>query len=78
MDYDDKGLTESNNPFAMVVLAAKKALLRGKDLDEELLKQKLLIAKLLYRKGFRKRIRKNFRKKEYHGYHRSSRRDQSW
>ena len=45
----------SDNPFAMVVLAAKKALLGGKNLDEELLKQKLLIAKLLYRKGFRKR-----------------------
>jgi hypothetical protein len=33
----------------------KKALLGGKNLDEELLKQKLLIAKLLYRKRFRRR-----------------------
>jgi len=55
LDYDDKNLMASDNPFAMVVLAAKKALLRGKNLDEELLKQKLLIVKLLYRKRFRKR-----------------------
>jgi SOS response regulatory protein OraA/RecX len=55
LDYDDNDLMASDNPFAMVVLAAKKALLRGKDLDKELLKQKLLIAKLLYRKGFRER-----------------------
>lgn len=55
LDYDDIDLMTSDNPFALVILAAKKALLRGKGLDEELLKQKLLIAKLLYRKGFRKR-----------------------
>jgi predicted transposase YdaD len=55
LDYDDKDLMASDNPFALVILAAKKALLRGKNLDQELLKQKLLIAKLLYRKGFRKR-----------------------
>jgi predicted transposase YdaD len=55
LDYEDKDLMASDNPFAMVVLAAKKALLRGKDPDKELLKQKLLIAKLLYRKGFSKR-----------------------
>jgi SOS response regulatory protein OraA/RecX len=55
LDYEDKDLMASDNPFAMVVLAAKKALFRGKNQDEELLKQKLLIAKLLYRKGFKKR-----------------------
>ena len=52
LDYDDIDLMASDNPFALVILAAKKALLRGKGLDEELLKQKLSIAKLLYRKGF--------------------------
>lgn len=55
LDYDDIDLMASDNPFALVILAAKKALLRGKGLDEELLKQKLSIAKLLYRKGFKKR-----------------------
>lgn len=55
LDYDDKDLAASDNPFAFVVLAAKKALLRGKGLEKQLLEQKLLIAKLLYRKGFRKR-----------------------
>lgn len=55
LDYDDSELIESDNPFAMVVLAAKKAMLQGKGLDEKLLEQKLLIAKLLYGKGFKKR-----------------------
>jgi len=55
LDYDDSELIESDNPFAMVILAAKKALLRGKDLEKQLLEQKLLIAKLLYQKGFKKR-----------------------
>jgi hypothetical protein len=54
-DYPDEVLAASKNPFAIVLLAAKKALIKGgKDLDKELLKQKLLIAKLLYQKGFEK------------------------
>jgi hypothetical protein len=55
LNYNDKQLIKSNNPFAMVILAAQKALIHGKDLDNELLQQKLLIAKLLYRKGFKKK-----------------------
>jgi predicted transposase/invertase (TIGR01784 family) len=52
LDYEDKRLAASKNPFALVMLAAKKALLRGKHLDEILLKEKLSIAKLLIRRGF--------------------------
>jgi hypothetical protein len=44
-------LMTSNNPFAMVILAAKTALLSEKISEAELLKQKLLIAKLLYKKN---------------------------
>jgi hypothetical protein len=50
-DYPDEVLTASENPFAIVILAAKKALLKGKNLDEQLLEQKLLIVRLLYEKG---------------------------
>jgi hypothetical protein len=50
-DYPDEDLSASENPFALVLLAAKKALLTGKNLDKELLKQKLLVAKLLYSRG---------------------------
>ena len=52
LDYEDRKLAASKNPFALVMLAAKKALLKGKDLDEVLLKEKLLIANLLIKKGF--------------------------
>ena len=55
-DYSDEVLAASKNPFASVLLAAKKVMVRGgKELDNELLKQKLLIAKMLYQKGFRKK-----------------------
>jgi hypothetical protein len=50
-NYTDEVLTASENPFAIVLLAAKKALLKGKKLDERLLEQKLLIVRLLYEKG---------------------------
>ena len=40
------------NPFALVMLAAKKALLKGDDLDKILLKEKLTIANLLIKKGY--------------------------
>lgn len=38
-----------------MVLVAKKALLKGKDLDERLLEEKLMIARLLKEKGFSER-----------------------
>lgn len=44
-------MEKSDNPFAWVVLAAKKALLQGKDLDNKLLKGKLLIFRKLYAGG---------------------------
>ena len=50
-DYNDGDLSDSDNPFALVMLAAKKALLAGKVTELELLRQKLLITKLLYRRG---------------------------
>ncbi|HWK08179.1 MAG TPA: hypothetical protein VNS58_31335 [Puia sp.] len=53
-DARDEELAKSDNPFAVVVLAAKEALLKGKDdeeLDNELLEQKLLIVKLLQEKA---------------------------
>jgi hypothetical protein len=50
-DYSDRELGESDNPFAWVVLAAKKALLQGKDLDNKLLKGKLFIFRKLYEGG---------------------------
>jgi hypothetical protein len=52
LDFTDDELELSKNPFAWVVRVAKKALLEGKDLDSELLRQKLIIAKSLYHKGF--------------------------
>lgn len=48
--FTDEELEKSNNPFALVVLAAKKALLEGKIPEKELLEQKLLVAKLLLSK----------------------------
>jgi len=52
LDYDDRHLVASRNPFALVMLAAKKALLKGKNLDEVLLEEKLAIAKLLIKRGY--------------------------
>jgi hypothetical protein len=51
LDYPDTELEQSDNPFAWVVLAAKKALLQGKGLDNKLLKGKLFIFRKLYEKG---------------------------
>jgi hypothetical protein len=64
-DYSDKVLKASNNPFAIVMLVAKEALAKRpkNDLDEKekkkeeeiwdqrLLRQKMLIVKLLYQKA---------------------------
>lgn len=52
LDYPDRRLAANRNPFALVMLAAKKALLSGKNLDEILLKEKLSIAKLLIKRGY--------------------------
>jgi transcription initiation factor TFIIIB Brf1 subunit/transcription initiation factor TFIIB len=56
-DYKDEDLQASNNPFALIVLAAKKRLLKQRagqsdeEWDMELLKQKMLISRLLHEKG---------------------------
>ena len=61
LDFTDKALAESNNPFALVVLAAKTSLLEGKIPEIELLERKLLIASKLSAKGFsREKIRAIF------------------
>ncbi len=49
-DFTEEELEKSNNPFAVVMLAARKALLAGKIPEKELLEQKLLVAKLLLAK----------------------------
>jgi hypothetical protein len=51
LDYTDEELGKSDNPFAWVILAAKHALLRGKDLDGKLLEGKLFIFRKLYENG---------------------------
>lgn len=51
MDHDAEKLRRSKNPFALVLWAAKTALLQGKDLDARLLNEKLLIAKALKARG---------------------------
>ena len=55
LDFTDEELKESNNPFAVVVLAAKTALLEEKIPEQELLERKLLIAKDLLKKGYKER-----------------------
>jgi hypothetical protein len=52
LDFTDKELEESDNPFAQVVLAARMSLLEGKIPKEDLLEWKILIATKLLRKGF--------------------------
>lgn len=52
LDLDDRELASSSNPFALVLLAAKMALKKWKDLDEVLLQKKESIANLLIKKGF--------------------------
>ncbi len=49
-DPADEALASSENPFALVVLAAKKALLAGRIPEQALLEQKLLVARLLLAK----------------------------
>jgi hypothetical protein len=54
-DYGDDVLVKSDNPFALVLLIAKSVFLKGEDMDEKLLKRKIFIAKLLFRKKLIKR-----------------------
>jgi len=55
LDFTDEELKESNNPFALVILAAKTSLLEGKVPDLELLERKVLIANILLAKGIPER-----------------------
>ena len=50
-DYTDETLMASNNPFALVVLAAKMALQTKKVPEKTLMDQSLLITKMLCEKG---------------------------
>lgn len=50
-DYADETLMASNNPFALVVLAAKMALQTKKVPEKALMNQSLLITKMLCNKG---------------------------
>ncbi len=52
LDFTDEELEESDNPFAVVVLVAKTALLEGKLPEQELLDRKVLVANKLFKKGF--------------------------
>ena len=51
LDYSDTELAQSDNPFALVVMVARQALLKGRDLDKKLLTGKLFIFRKLYEKG---------------------------
>lgn len=53
-DYKDDVLASSDNPFALVLLAAKNSLINGKDSDQKLLRHKILVLNLLYEKGINK------------------------
>jgi len=54
-DYTDEALAVSNNPFAVVMLVAREALMRLKgsddEVDEILIEHKLMIVSLLQEKG---------------------------
>jgi hypothetical protein len=54
LDYADSELEASNNPFALVVMAAKTALLEGKVPEQELLEKKVALARRLLKKGYSK------------------------
>ncbi len=51
VDYNDEDLATNVNPFALVMLAAKKALASGKDVDGKLLEGKLFVFRKLYERG---------------------------
>ena len=50
-DYPEETLIASDNPFALVILIAQKALLQGRGLDKQLLEEKLFIFRRLYENG---------------------------
>lgn len=60
--FTDKDLEDSDNVFALVLLVAKKAQLKGKLADRWLLKHKLALARLLYERGLfeKEKLRKVF------------------
>jgi predicted transposase/invertase (TIGR01784 family) len=45
LDHSEQQLLDMNNPFALVILAAQKTLLQGKIPDQELGRQRLMIAR---------------------------------
>jgi predicted transposase/invertase (TIGR01784 family) len=47
LDHSEQQLLDMNNPFALVILAAQKTLLQGKIPDQELGRQRLMIARSL-------------------------------
>lgn len=47
LDHNESALLKMDNPFALIVLAAQKALLRGKIPEKELNRQRLTVAKAL-------------------------------
>ena len=51
LDYSDEELASNENPFALVMLAAKKALASRKDVDAKLLEGKLFVFRKLYERG---------------------------
>jgi len=51
IEQDANALAESDNPFALVILAALIALQRGKKLEEELVPLKISIAQALFKKA---------------------------
>jgi len=54
LDADEKELEKNENPFAMVVLAVKSALMAKKNQDKRL-KFKIKLARLLFSRGYSKR-----------------------
>lgn len=46
-EFSDEELENSENPFAVVILAARKALLTGKIPEKALMEEKLLLARML-------------------------------
>jgi len=51
LDYSNDELLKSDNPFALVMMIAKQALLKGKNFDETLLAGKLFVFRKLYEQG---------------------------
>jgi predicted transposase YdaD len=54
LEQNEERLVESNNPFAMVILTALVALKKGKISEDELLSEKIALARRLFEKEFSK------------------------